>query len=102
MSRQSPFVIDLTRGERRRLEAMARKRSGEHRMVLRAKIVLAAAAGAENATIASSLGMALNTVIKWRKRYFEEGLEGLKDRDRSGRPKSFSPSGGRGGQTASL
>ncbi|MGI8751494.1 MAG: helix-turn-helix domain-containing protein [Acidimicrobiales bacterium] len=68
---------------------MARKRSGEHRMVLRAKIVLAAAGGTENASIATSLGLALNTIIKWRKRYFEEGLDGLKDRDRSGRPKSF-------------
>ena len=36
-------------------------------------------------------------MIKWRKRYFEEGIDGLVDRKRSGRPRRFSPSGdGRG------
>ena len=95
MTRQSPFVINLSDRERWRLQALARKRTAEQRMVLRAKIVLAAADGMENATIAEWLEVALNTVIKWRKRYFEEGFDGLGDRKRSGRPKTFSPSGDR-------
>jgi transposase len=52
---------------------------------------LAAAAGTNNADIAEDLGIALNTVIKWRKRFFEEGLTGLADRKRSGRPRRFPP-----------
>jgi transposase len=95
MSRRSPFVIELSEQDRRQLEALERRRSAEHRMVLRARIVLAAATGEENASIAGRLGVALNTVIKLRKRFFEEGLDGLADRKRSGRPRSFSPSGGR-------
>lgn len=63
-------------------------------MVVRARIVLAAAGDEENASIAERLGVALNTVIKWRKRFFEEGIDGLTDRKRSGRPRSFSPSHG--------
>jgi Winged helix-turn helix len=71
-------------------------------MVERARIVLAAAAGMNNADIAEDLGIALNTVIEWRKRFFEEGLDGLKDRKRSGRPRRFFPSGGSRGQGVGL
>ncbi len=70
MPRQSPFVIELSDEERQRLESLVRRRTAEQRMVLRACIVLAAAGGEENASIAARLGVALNTVIKWRKRFF--------------------------------
>ena len=93
MSRQSPFVIDLADEDRRRLEALVRRGRAEQRMVTRAWIVLEAADGEENARIAEHLGVALNTVIKWRKRFFEEGVTGLTERKRSGRPRHFSPSG---------
>lgn len=102
MSRHSPFVIELREDERRVLEARVRKRTAEHRDVLRARIVLAAASGDQNATIAGRLGIALNTVIKWRKRFFEEGLAGLEDRKRPGRPRAFPPSGGSRGQSRRL
>ena len=95
MSRQSPFVIVLSDEDRDQLEALVRRRTAEHRMVLRARIVLAAADGEENARIAERLEVALNTVIKWRKRFFEEGRDGLADRKRSGRPRTFPPSGRR-------
>ena len=100
MSRRSPFVIDLSSEDRQQLEALARRRTAEQRMVLRSRIVLAAAGGGENASIAERLGVALNTVIKWRKRFFEEGVAGLTDRARSGRPRTFPPSGSRRGQAA--
>jgi hypothetical protein len=102
MSRQSPFVIDLSGGDRRQLESVVRRSTAEQRMVVRARIVLAAADGEENASIAVRLGVALNTVIKWRKRFFEEGMTGLVDRKRSGRPRSFPPSGGSRDQAAGL
>jgi len=92
----------LSDADRARLEAVARKQTAERRQVLRARIVLGAADGEENARIAERLGVALNTVIKWRKRFFEEGMDGLGDRKRSGRPRSFSPSGAHRGQGAGL
>jgi transposase len=95
MSRRSPFVIELGDDDCRRLHSLVRRRTAEQRMVMRARIVLAAADGEENASIASRLGVALNTVIKWRKRFYDEGVEGLVDRKRSGRPRTFPPSGGR-------
>ena len=97
LSRRSPFVIELSDEDRGRLEALTRKGTAEARMVERARIVLAAAAGVNNCDTADDLGIALNTVVKWRKRFFEEGIAGLADRKRSGRPRRFSPSGcGRG------
>ena len=95
MSRQSPFVIDLSDEDRDQLGALVRRRTAEHRMVVRAQIVLAAADGEENAAIAERFEVALNTVITWRKRFFDEGMDGLVDRKRSGRPRTFSPSGRR-------
>jgi Mlc titration factor MtfA (ptsG expression regulator) len=102
MSRRSPFVIELSDEDRRRLESLARQRTAEQRMVMRARIVLAAADRVENASIAARLGVALNTVIKWRKRFHEEGMDGLSDRKRSGRPRTFPPSGDRRDQAAGL
>ena len=42
MPRHSPFRIDLTREERRELEARARKYTSSYRDVIRAKLVLLA------------------------------------------------------------
>lgn len=102
MSRRSPFVIELTDVERDELQAIVRRRTAQQQMVLRARIVLAAADGEENASIAERLDVALNTVIKWRKRFFDERVGGLSDRKRSGRPRTFSPSGARRGEGARL
>lgn len=102
MSRQSPFVIRLNDEDRRKLESLVRKGTAEQRMATRARIVLAAANGEENLSIAERLSVAPHTVIKWRKRFFEEGMDGLSDRKRSGRPPTFSPSGRRRGQRAGL
>ena len=89
MGRPCPFVVSLSEPDRRELERRVRTQRAEHREVLRAQIVLLAADGEENATIASWLGISVNTASKWRKRFVEEGLKGLADRKRSGRPKTF-------------
>ena len=59
LSRRSPFVIELSDEDRGRLEALTRKGTAQARMVERARIVLAAAAGMNNADIAEDLGIAL-------------------------------------------
>lgn len=64
MSRQSPFRIVLSDDDRSRLSSLAQSGAVEHRLMVRARIVLAAAEGEENASIAGRLGVALNTVIK--------------------------------------
>jgi DNA-binding CsgD family transcriptional regulator len=98
MSRPSPFAVRLTATQRRVLEARARRPTAQQREVLRARIVLAAADGQQNTRIARRLGVAINTVSKWRKRFSQEGLSGLGDRKRPGRPRHFPLGRGGGGQ----
>jgi transposase len=85
----SPDVIMLEAADRRVLEATARSRRAEHRQVVRARIVLAAAGGQSNAGIARELRIVVDTVRKWRTRFCQHGLLGLRDRPRSGRPRVF-------------
>ena len=82
--------IVLRDGQRRVLLARARQTSGQHRDVVRARIVLAAADGASNAGIGRALGVCDDTVRKWRRRFCRRGLDGLCDRPRTGRPRRFS------------
>lgn len=91
MSRQSPFVVTLSAGDRERLESTVRKLTASQRDVQRARIVLAAGDGIDNVVIAEQVNADVNTVSKWRKRFFEEGIDGLSDRHRSGRPRTFFP-----------
>ena len=91
MTRRSPFVIELSDEDRAVLEQRARAYTAPHHVVLRAKIVLLAAEGWENTAIAERLDVPVQLVSKWRKRFCQEGLDGLKDRPRPGRPRFFSP-----------
>jgi transposase len=95
MPRESPFAISLTRDERARLQALARKYTSSYRDVIRAKIVLYAAAGLRNDEIAARLDTPRQIVSKWRKRFFLQRLAGLDEHPRGGRPTGFSPQGRR-------
>jgi transposase len=71
------------------LERWTRSRSVRAGLATRAKIVLSAAAGEGTSSIARRLGVSRPTVIQWRDRYAADGLEGLRDAPRSGRPKTI-------------
>ena len=88
MPRQSPFTIDLTQQERAQLEARIRQYTLPYRDVLRARLILLAAADLENKEIADLLGLSRPKVSKWRKRFYHRRLAGLRDGPRSGRPSS--------------
>ncbi len=89
MAMSSPDQIVLCDGQRLLLQARSRRVCGEYRDVLRARIVLAAADGASNAAIARRLSVSDDTVRKWRHRFHRHGLDGLRDRPRTGRPRRF-------------
>jgi transposase len=91
MPRRSPFVITLASEDRARLESIARKYTSSYRDVMRAKIVLYAAQGLSNDEIAQRIDTPRQIVSKWRKRFFEEGFDGLEELPRQGRPSVFSP-----------
>ena len=89
MPPSSPCQIELSIDERAALLAVIRP-TGQARMLLRARIVLACAGGASNAGVARDLGVCEDTVRKWRRRYARQRLAGLADAHRPGRPRRFS------------
>ena len=82
--------VTLAASERKILKKRARGAKTPYRDRLRAQVVLEAARGRENARIAAGLGTSVNTVRKWRGRFAECGLAGLRDLPRSGRPRVIS------------
>jgi len=89
MSRSSPFVIRLAVADQIVLVRRARGYAVRHSEVVRARIVLLAAEGWANVDIAEEVGTHVDVVSRWRKRFYEEGMSGLADRARSGRPRPF-------------
>ena len=87
---RSKKPITLSEEEREQLSAIVNSRSLPHGLVRRARIVMMAAEGVSNNTIAERLGLSHQTVCQWRKRYLQEGLAGLHDEIRPGRPRTIS------------
>jgi len=55
-------------------------------MVERARIVLACLEDKEIQQVARETGASIPTVSKWRRRFSQDGIDGLRDRPRSGKP----------------
>ena len=68
------------------LQQLAGSRAEEARLVERAKIILKCLQGERVHEIAKELQVRPNTVIEWRRRFEKEGIKGLKDQPRSGKP----------------
>lgn len=64
-----PPRIELTDTERRALEELVRRHNTAQQIALRARIVLAAAEGYNNAQIARQLSVSLDMVRLWRQRW---------------------------------
>jgi transposase len=79
----------LTEEERAELSGLASRRSTAQALALRARIVLACAAGGQNKAVAGRLGLDRQTVGKWRQRFLEQRVSGLWDEPRSGAPRTI-------------
>src|SRR5262245_23861000 len=80
---------DLTTAERRELERRARSRTEEARLVVRAKIVLGLADGERPYRVAERVGVGRAAAYEWLHRFNAEGLKGLTDHPRPGRPHTY-------------
>jgi transposase len=87
--RNRSSVIELTAVERKQLEGFAASRSLPFGLVQRAQVVLLASQGKFNIDIAKEVGMSRINVGKWRRRFAENGISGLYDLPRGGRPRSI-------------
>ncbi|HJW29499.1 MAG TPA: IS630 family transposase [Saprospiraceae bacterium] len=89
MSRRAK-EITLEPEQRAELERLVRTHTTPKRMAERAQIILWAAEGQKNVTIAKKLRTRIARVCKWRVRFVKEGLEGMFDQPRTGQPRKYS------------
>ena len=82
--------VKLTDHVRSQLEIMSNSRSQPYALVRRAKIILMAADGLNNKTIAERVSISGRMVGIWRQRFLDQGLMGLYDEPKSGAPRSIS------------
>src|SRR5258706_9008934 len=81
--------LRLSEEERSELEALASRRKTAQALALRARIVLACAEGAQNKDVAAKLNLDNATVGKWRRRFVQHRVDGLRDEPRSGAPRTI-------------
>jgi transposase len=86
-----PAAVELSVEDRAELERRERAATSSQRDADRARIVLAAGEGLGTAEIAARFGVSVDMVSTWRGRFAREGLKGLLDRPRSGRPSRLTP-----------
>jgi transposase len=86
---KSSAALAVTSKNKRELERIVRSGKTEQRIALRARIILGAAEGKSNNALAKELETSRPTVIDWRTRFAEGGVDALYD-DRP-RGQSFKP-----------
>jgi transposase len=79
-------TLDCSAEVRANLVAASKSRTEEACTVERARIVLVCLDGKERQQVAHELGVSIPTVSKWRARFSQQGMRGLRDRPRSGTP----------------
>ena len=79
------WCVDVSKEDRAELEAWLRSQTIARVLAMRARIVLGSARGESIRDLAERLGVSQPTVCRWRNRYRELGVSGLKTRARSGR-----------------
>ena len=89
MPRMRAVLVVLTASERKTLKIRVHGRTTPFRDRFRATIVLLASRGWPNARIARELGTTEDMARLWRRRFAEDGVPGLSDRPRGGRPRQI-------------
>ena len=84
-------VRALSDQEAEELRALAHSRAVEARLRDRARICWLSHQGQRVAAIQAALGVADGTVRLWITRFNTQGLDGLRDRRRGGRPATYTP-----------
>ena len=90
MDRGRPLKpLEVSGSTREELESLSRSLSLPAGLVSRAEIVLLCADGFDNKAVAEKVGSSRQTVGKWRERFRTQGLMGLYDERRPGKPRSI-------------
>lgn len=83
--------IQLDEQSQQELKSLAASRTSAVRLWQRATIIVELAVGTAKQEVAKRLGLARQTVLRWEQRFLQQGLKGLHDAPRSGRPATIGP-----------
>jgi putative transposase len=84
-------AVEISPQQRQELMRLAQGRNVAQKIALRARIILGASEGRANRRLAQELGISRPTILLWRKRFEQAGVEGLlRDGSRPGRRKKMS------------
>ncbi len=81
--------LHLSSDEREQLADWTRRATIGQALSMRARIILGCAEGKTNTVTAQEMGLAKQTVGKWRARFISSRLDGLLDEPRPGGPRSI-------------
>ena len=80
------IIVTLTEAQRQELMRIVNSGKSESRLAIRARIVLDAEDGVPASASARKLSVSRPMVVKWRRRFHDMGIDGLRDAPRSGQP----------------
>src|SRR4029453_17990431 len=83
--------LEVSASDREVLVSWTRSPSMRAGLARRARVVLLAAEGVGTGEIVRRVGMSKPAVIGWKRRYADEGIDGLDDRPKPGRPRLIDP-----------
>ena len=89
LGRPIPELI-LSAEEQEMLERWARRPNSAQALALRARVILACAAGKTNTQVSTKMRLSKPAVGKWRSRFVARRLDGLLDEPRPGAPRKIS------------
>jgi hypothetical protein len=92
--RISSIRIEVSCEQQNVLNKWLRRSTTPAGLAKRARAVLMLASGESFHKTSEYVGMGERHIRKWARRFIEEGIEGLYDAKRPGRPPVFSPSSG--------
>jgi len=79
----------MSEGEQEELKRISQMRKGEYRVIERAQAVMAVYAGESGYRVAQRLGHDPDVIYRWLDRFEQQGIDGLYDQARSGRPAEY-------------
>ena len=82
-------IIEITEDDLKTLTAISRAHSADHRSVVRSKIILMLHSGHRYDSVKAELKVGREAIAKWKKRFLQFGIEGLKDAPRPGKPAEY-------------
>jgi transposase len=85
----TPIKIKVSEEQKAVLEGWTRKAKTEKRYTERAKIILLSSTGERRDAIAKRMALTPGMVSKWRRRFLEQGIDGLFDLSRPGKPARY-------------